>query len=169
MTEKEKLLFFGLEESDFDQVFNMLSLGADVNVRYDGVIAARKGNTPLIHLACFGFKNNTSQIIGLLTGRGADVDAVNCDGFTALMIAARTGNDFVVEQLISLGAKLDTENKHKRNALDLAFDAHHHTTIKILMDAAKRQNVLLRTRAMCSADAIERRRLARELAKYMTK
>jgi ankyrin repeat protein len=58
--------------------------------------------------------------IKLFVEAGADVNAQNEQGNTAVHLAAQRGNDRVIEYLVSKGAKLDIVNKGNRTALDLA-------------------------------------------------
>ena len=56
---------------------------------------------------------------------GADADARNRRGQTALMIAARHGHGAIVEALVSRGADLDVTAKFGLSALMLAVVAGH--------------------------------------------
>jgi uncharacterized protein len=60
------------------------------------------------------------DVIKLFVEAGADVDAINDLGNTALHYAAQTGATRVVEYLASKGAKLDVQNFQGKTALDLA-------------------------------------------------
>jgi ankyrin repeat protein len=61
--------------------------------------------------------------IRLLVESGADVNAVNDAGNTAVHYAAQTGAARIVELLASKGAKLDAENYQGKTPLDLAKGA----------------------------------------------
>jgi uncharacterized protein len=60
-----------------------------------------------------------------LLDRGADVDARDRHGQTALMLAAHAGHREVVEALVARGARLDVTAKFGLSALMLAIVAGH--------------------------------------------
>jgi ankyrin repeat protein len=60
------------------------------------------------------------DVIKLFVEAGADIDAINDLGNTALHYAAQTGATRIVEYLASKGAKLDVQNFQGRTAVDLA-------------------------------------------------
>ena len=64
--------------------------------------------------------NNDLRVIGLLLQHGADVDAVDADGYTALHVAAVRGKREVVEKLVRLNADINKVTIDGRDALDLA-------------------------------------------------
>jgi hypothetical protein len=71
-----------------------------------------------------------------LIAHGADVNAVNYHGDTALMEAARTGKADVVAVLIGSKADVDiVSTKWKTTALQQALDAEHLDTAQLLRDA----------------------------------
>jgi ankyrin repeat protein len=60
------------------------------------------------------------EVIKLFVEAGADIDAINDLGNTALHYAAQTGATRIVEYLAAKGAKLDVQNFQGKTALDLA-------------------------------------------------
>ena len=70
-----------------------------------------------------------------LLDRGADVDARNRHGQTALMLAAHDGHCEVVEALIAHGANLNITAKYGLSALMMALVARHVEIARILVDA----------------------------------
>ena len=70
-----------------------------------------------------------------LLDRGADVDARDRYGQTALMIAAHAGHREVVEALIAHGANLNTTAKYGLSALMLTLVAGHAEVARLLADA----------------------------------
>jgi ankyrin repeat protein len=60
------------------------------------------------------------RAVELLIDRGADVNASNESGQTALHIAAQA-SDRIVEFLATHGAKVDAKDKQGRTALDVAL------------------------------------------------
>jgi uncharacterized protein len=63
---------------------------------------------------------NTIEALKLFFDHGADVDAFNAAGQTALHIAAGRGSDDVVRFLASRGAKLDMKDKQGHTPLEVA-------------------------------------------------
>jgi ankyrin repeat protein len=66
-------------------------------------------------------KGDPLDAVKLFVGRGADVNAVNDQGFTAMHYAAQTGRNKIIEFLAANGAKLDVKNKAGKTPLDLAM------------------------------------------------
>jgi uncharacterized protein len=64
--------------------------------------------------------SNPMPAIQLLIERGADVNAVNSRGMTAMHYAARTGNDPAVQFLADHGARLDVKDRLGRTPVDMA-------------------------------------------------
>jgi len=64
--------------------------------------------------------SNTLPAIQLLIERGADVNAANSRGMTAMHYAARTGNDPAVQLLADHGARLDVKDRLGRTPADMA-------------------------------------------------
>jgi ankyrin repeat protein len=75
------------------------------------------------------------QIVLDLVGRGADVDARDRYGQTALMLAAHTGQREVVEALIAHRANLNITAKFGLSALMLALVAGHTEVARLLAKA----------------------------------
>jgi ankyrin repeat protein len=77
---------------------------------------------------------DAAQVRRLLQA-GADVDARNRPGQTALMVAAHRGHRAVVEALVEAGADLDATAKYTLTALMLAIVAGHADVARILARA----------------------------------
>jgi len=103
----------------------LLSKGANVN------LATRFGITPLMAAAGLGTKEEDTTgrrkteaeavaAIKLCLDAGADVNAIDNQGDTALHGAAQKGYDQVVQFLAGHGAKLDVKDKKGRTPLDAA-------------------------------------------------
>jgi ankyrin repeat protein len=80
-------------------------------------------------------KRGDVQDVRNLLDRGADVDARDRHGQTALMLAAHAGRRDVVEALIAHGANLNTTAKYGLSALMLALIAGHTQVARLLADA----------------------------------
>jgi ankyrin repeat protein len=94
----------------------------------DPTIPTADGNTPLMAASGFGWKYGDSQIpeqaaleaVKLCVELGADVNATNTSGETALHGAALRGADQIARYLVDKGARLDAKDKNGRTPLDVA-------------------------------------------------
>lgn len=75
------------------------------------------------------------QDVRHLLARGADVNARNRHGQTALMLAAHAGHRQVVETLVAHRAALNTTAKYGLSALMLAVVAGHAEVARLLADS----------------------------------
>jgi ankyrin repeat protein len=67
-----------------------------------------------------GDRNDPVDVLKVLVGKGADVNAVNDAGMTALHYAAQRGSDRIIQYLAEQGAKFDVKNKQGRTPADFA-------------------------------------------------
>jgi len=99
-------------------LYLLMDKGADVELRTRN---ARLQVTPL-HAAVFG--SRARYVEGLLR-RGADVNATQPGGFTALHGAAQNGAEDVIAILLAAGADRRMRTDDGRTAADVARDAGH--------------------------------------------
>lgn len=78
--------------------------------------------------------DDAGRVLDLL-GQGADVNAPNRHGQTALMLAAHTGRYAIVELLIAHRANLDVTAKFGLSALMLAVVSGHAEVARLLAKA----------------------------------
>ena len=102
------MLKSGPEESDFSD-----------NQDLDLILAAYDGNL---------------EGVKVLLERGANIDAVTQDGFTALVIASQCGRHVVVKALLERGAKIDAVTQDGSTALMLASQNGHHDVVMSLLE-----------------------------------
>lgn len=99
----------------------LLSSGANPN------IADSKGNTPMMRASSIGGNSPGKQtlraVLERLVQSGANIDAINSDGYTALMdsvISSALNSNNAIEPLLMLGADPLIATKYGENALFLA-------------------------------------------------
>ncbi|KAA0168611.1 hypothetical protein FNF27_07123 [Cafeteria roenbergensis] len=68
-------------------------------------------------------QNGHESTVGLLLDRGADVEARNKSGWTAVMVAARNGHESTVGLLLDRGADVKATNSAGNSALRVAANA----------------------------------------------
>ena len=71
-----------------------------------------------------------------LLERGAQIDAHNDWGVTALMAASGSGEAAVVELLLERGADIDARDRYGKTALEIAYDQGHREVINVLRTAS---------------------------------
>lgn len=76
-----------------------------------------------------------THLLPVLINAGADLNAVDRDGVTALMFAARRGDVEAVNTLLSHGADAELIDASGRTALDFALTAGYTDIIRALLDA----------------------------------
>ncbi len=110
-----------------DVIAALLDAGADPNLGSDKEF--EEGTTALMYLASSFFASNRAEVIKLLVARGADVNARNGKGQTALIIAGK--NTDAVKALIDAGADLNLRDNEGNTAMMLGTWAIQ----KLLRDA----------------------------------
>ena len=104
------------QASDVESMRLLLAAGADPD------LSTFDGTTPLMVAAGIGWRGNFSQnapdswmtAVHFLMEIGADVNAVDTNGYTALHGAAALGNDEMVEFLVARGAPPSTRRRTRR-------------------------------------------------------
>jgi ankyrin repeat protein len=108
----------------------LIQRGAKANV------IDKYGNTPLISAACecaVATMNSAYQAVKILLDQGADVNARNYDGKTALMMASgMTGDATILELLLNNGADPKAKDHKGQTALSLAKQSQRSDKIQIL-------------------------------------
>ena len=110
----------------------------------DPALAQENGNAPLLLAAGLGYRGPIGgteamalEAIAFSLERGADVNAANSAGDTAVHIAATTnfnesgtaeGSLAIVKFLVERGARLDMRNKQGRTALESVLRGKEHST-----------------------------------------
>lgn len=114
------------ETTNTEMVRYLLAAGADVNGRQE-----LRGFSSLMKAA----SKSTVQMVRLLIEAGADVNARDKIGMTALMIAARRGDQEIVKELLASGADAQIAYEDlngKRTALDMARECDRSKVVRLL-------------------------------------
>ena len=98
----------------------LLSLGADINDKF---------GCPLLAASSQG----QTKCVKLLINRFADVGAVDCDGNTALHVAASCGQTEIVGMLIDARCNVNAKNKRDQTPIALASFSRHQEAIESLL------------------------------------
>jgi uncharacterized protein len=86
-------------------------------------------------------RRGDAQAVREMLGGGADVDARDRHGQTALMLAAHQGHHELAEVLVDAGAALDVTAKYNLTALMLAIVAGHANIARLLIGAGANLDV----------------------------
>jgi ankyrin repeat protein len=100
-------------------VRRLLDAGVDARFRYGNELTALMWGAG--HEDGVGV-HAAESVVDLLLSRGAQIDAIDDRGRTALMMAAELGHAEIVEMLIGRGADKTVRDKSGKSALDLAAD-----------------------------------------------
>jgi hypothetical protein len=80
-------------------------------------------------------EGNADTVKALLSAPGADVNATDERGSTALIEAARYGHDDVARALITAGANVKARDNDGKKALMLAVAGSHDDVVRVLKQA----------------------------------
>ena len=72
----------------------------------------------------FNFKDQGPDAVKMLLDAGADINAANRSGYTALHGAAYRGANEIVQILVDKGAKMDVKSKEGRMPVNMAEGMH---------------------------------------------
>jgi ankyrin repeat protein len=109
-------------------VTTLLDRGADIHQRLE--MGDVHNATPLMAAAL-----SQPSLVELLLERGAEVDAVDGAGHTALMHAVRAGNDRCVKALALRSGQIDQRSHEGKSAFRYAFENNLNALMRVLVEA----------------------------------
>ncbi|XP_064089070.1 ankyrin-1-like isoform X2 [Macrobrachium nipponense] len=124
-TDIDKRMITALLSGKVEDLESALNDGGDVNK------STSKYVTPL-HVAAA--KGSLSLVQVLLNRQATNVEAVDNDGYTPLMVASLRGHIDVVEKLIAFRAKPNNESHEGETALHLAVIHDNQSVVRSLLD-----------------------------------
>lgn len=116
----------GTLAGDLETVQSLLSSGTDPNLTYHS-------NTALTYAARDGF----TDIVRLLIDQGAEIDWIDSEGVTPLILAAFKGHTEITQLLLDQGADSSIKDQWNRTALDYALRRGKGDAIVGLLQQAK--------------------------------
>jgi hypothetical protein len=116
-------------------VLNVL-LSSNINLTMED----ENGDTPLMYALKHKHPATAIHLIKRIPNL-RDIDKANNQGMTPLMVAAQKGENIVIPALLATGVPLNAQNNEGKTALDLAREANHTTTIKLLEQALNKHGV----------------------------
>ncbi len=127
-------------KDDLEMAKMLLAAGANVKA------VTREEAIPPLLLAC---TNGDAAMIEAFLKAGADANAVNSNGTTALMTAAASGNADAVKLLLDHGAAVNAkESAHGQTALMFAASLNRDAVIKVLMAHGADANIATPVKAV---------------------
>ena len=129
--ELEDNLYKAINEHNLDNVIEVLDAGVDINARIDNY----DGGTALSMASYSGH----TDIVAKLLERGANVNAIDNNGSTALFQASvsfdlERGEPEVVAMLLDAGADVNVKKPDGRTALQMASWYGHMEVVEILLE-----------------------------------
>ncbi|KAI0972746.1 ankyrin [Xylaria arbuscula] len=118
-----------LLENDVDLDFAEDMFDLDKEDMFKDPRDLHNGYTPLLWAVGGGLNS-----IRLLLEKGANIEAQSADGETALLLAARYGDEADLKMLLEKGANVEFRSANGETALSLATAHDHEETVKVLLE-----------------------------------
>ncbi len=126
-------LIVAASRGEVDRVVSMVS---SPNVEIDQVDSVTGDNALIASV-----RNRYNDIAVILSNSGININHKNNDGQTALMIAAKQGNLFIVKELLNRGAKINTVDTSGNNELFYATQGGYNGIVDLLLDESSNPNI----------------------------
>lgn len=107
----------------------MLRQGADANGVHRVKVRGKEKEEPILTIAA---RHNCVEAVRLLLEYGADIDAVNADKNTALMVAVFNHCNDAAELLVERGANVRVKSRFGTTAYDIAVKRHNESMACLL-------------------------------------
>ena len=144
-------LYWAILADDWQLVQELLRDGADVAVgrhqnafdiakimgteaKLAAILAKERGINAAHKVLVKAMREGNTDTVKLLLELGADINAKNNYGWTALIYAARWGNTDTVKLLLELGADINAKNNYGWTALIYAARWGNTDTVKLLLE-----------------------------------
>ncbi|MFG2073412.1 ankyrin repeat domain-containing protein [Nonomuraea maritima] len=127
----EEQLYRAALSGDIETVGKLLASGADPDRPSEAAHDGGEGGLPLCAAAAW----DRTEVAEALIAAGADVNARESGGWTALLWAAANGHAAVAGVLIEAGAEIDATNESGDTALTLAARRGALGVVQVLLDA----------------------------------
>ncbi|HPJ70810.1 MAG TPA: ankyrin repeat domain-containing protein [Candidatus Mcinerneyibacteriales bacterium] len=132
-------LFYAVEFGQLEALQVLAASGGDINSVIEGKNDFRTGQTLLMYTAAYSISLNgeTGEIISWLVKEGADIEATDAEGRTALILAARHNRKKAVRQLLELGADRGKKDGEGHDAFFYAEENGDPETLRLLQETRK--------------------------------
>lgn len=134
-------LFYAVDFGQLKALQTLVAFGGDVNTVINGENDFRNSQTLLMYTAIYGVSLNgeLEDIISWLVEQGADIEAVDAEGKTALILAVRHKRKEAVRELLSLGADRDKRDSDGYDAHDYAEEGGDSEILRLLQNTREGQ------------------------------
>lgn len=130
----ENPLIKAVYNKDIKQVKSLIANGSDINAKEQGF-----SSRTALHTA---IQENNLKIVRLLLNAGADVNSLDEEGNTPLMLLDDETNVEIVSLLIKYGTKLDIQNKeNQQTALLTAAMEENFKVMRVLIESGANVNL----------------------------
>ncbi len=127
----EKILIKALSDGSVDMVREAIKMGVNANIK-------KEGSLPALTMAT---DNDCIESVRLLIEAKADVNGVDSEGQTPIMLAASIGNKNIVDLLLGEGAELDIQDCDEYTALMYAAVNGNEECLSALINAGADINI----------------------------
>ncbi|XP_022336089.2 uncharacterized protein LOC111132557 isoform X2 [Crassostrea virginica] len=144
-------LFLAIANGEVRQIDKLLGQLDDINIR-DG-----ENKTPLMYAVCCTIDEVRTHVVRILLRHGADVNAQDENGQTALMFACMECERVDIVRLISRNKRCDfnIQDNEGFTALMHAINSSNLLALRLLVDLSLKQDVDLKLRNVHSLNALE--------------
>ena len=92
-------------------------------------------------------------MVNHLVDKGADLEAQDNLGVTALHLAAKNNHIQIVQYLVDRGAKPDVKSKFGNDAIDYAKMNHHLKVAQLMQEKGPKTHALVNSGSLCRLES----------------